>query len=297
MIESNHPAGLWERITTFGRMIKFSHTVFALPFALAAVVLAQREHPLTAGSLFWLLMAMVGARSAAMGFNRIADADLDLKNPRTAGREIPTGKLSKKSAILFVVFFSGVFILAAAMFGKLCLYLSVPVLLLLFSYSYTKRFTALCHLYLGFTISLAPIGTWIALTGGFSPSILLLSFALMAYIAGFDVLYACQDEAFDRKEGLSSIPVRLGISWALRTAAILHSVALVFFVSIYVVFDMGSIYLAAVGLIGIFMVVEHRLIHPKDLSRIHIAFFHMNTLISITVFLGVLLDEVFKLHL
>jgi 4-hydroxybenzoate polyprenyltransferase len=296
-LESNHTTGFWERVVTFGRMIKFSHTVFALPFALAAVVLAQRHHPLTGQHLFWLLVAMVGARSAAMGFNRIVDADIDLKNPRTAGREIPSGKLSKKSAILFVVFFSGLFILAAAMFGKLCLILSGPVLLLLFSYSYSKRFTALCHLYLGLTISLAPIGAWIAVTGGFSPSILLLSFALMTYIAGFDILYACQDEAFDRKEGLSSIPVRIGISRALKTAAILHVGAMAFFISIYTVFDMGGTYLSAVGIIGALMFVEHWLVKPNDLSRLNIAFFHMNTLISITLFIGVFLDELFRTQL
>ena len=296
-INSNHPTGLWDRVVTFGRMIKFSHTVFALPFALAAVVLAQRHHPLTAAHFFWLLVAMVGARSAAMGFNRIVDAEIDQKNPRTAIREIPSGKLSKKSAILFVLFFSGLFILAAAMFGRLCLYLSVPVLLLLFSYSYTKRFTALCHLYLGFTISLAPIGAWIALTGGFDGSILLLSSALMTYIAGFDILYACQDEAFDRQEGLSSIPVRIGIPMALKVAALLHIVAIGFFISIYFIFHMGPLYLVAVGIICVLMFVEHWLVKPNDLSKLNIAFFHMNTLISITLFVGVLLDELVRTHL
>ena len=247
--------GIWERILTFGRMIKFSHTVFVLPFALAALVLAHRVQPLTLSRLVWLLAAMVGARSAAMGFNRIADARLDSKNPRTAGREIPAGKLSQQTAAIFVILFSGLFILAAAMFGRLCLYLSVPVLLLLFSYSYTKRFTILCHLYLGLTISLAPLGTWLALTGGFDWPILLLSLALMAYIAGFDVLYACQDIAFDRKEGLHSIPVRFGPAGALGIAKMLHGLSLIFFVWFFFAFQMGPVYLGAVGIIALLMVI------------------------------------------
>jgi 4-hydroxybenzoate polyprenyltransferase len=286
--------GIWERILTFGRMIKFSHTVFALPFALAAVVLANRVDPLTAGRLGWLLVAMVGARSAAMGFNRIADARLDKKNPRTAGREIPAGKLSLKTAAIFVILFSGLFILAAAMFGRLCFYLSIPVLLLLFSYSYTKRFTILCHLYLGLTISLAPLGTWIALTGGFDWPIVLMSLALMAYIAGFDVLYACQDIAFDRREGLHSIPVRFGPAGSLAVAKMLHGLSLVFFVWLFFAFQMGPVYLGAVGVIALLMVIEHRLVKPEDLSRINIAFFHMNSLISLTLFIGVLADELMR---
>ena len=283
-----------ERILTFGRMIKFSHTVFALPFALAAVVLAQRVTPLTVQRLGWLLAAMVGARSAAMGFNRLADARLDKMNPRTCGREIPTGKLTIRATVVFVILFSGLFILSAAMFGRLCLYLSVPVLLLLFSYSYSKRFTVLCHLYLGLTISLAPLGAWVALTGGFDWPILLLSLALLTYIAGFDVLYACQDIAFDRKEGLFSIPVRFGPAVAMYIAVGLHVLSLVFFIWLFFSFEMGSIYLVAVGFIGLLMFIEHRLVKPDDLSRIDIAFFHMNSLISITLFVGVLADELMR---
>lgn len=296
-INIKHPASieaLWERILTFGRMIKFSHTVFALPFALAAVVLANRVAPLTFGRFLWLLAAMVGARSAAMGFNRIADARLDKKNPRTAAREIPAGKLSMTAAAIFVALFSGLFIFAAAMFGKLCLYLSVPVLLLLFSYSYTKRFTVLCHLYLGLTISLAPLGTWIALTGGFSWPIGLLSLALMAYIAGFDVLYACQDIAFDQKEGLHSIPVRFGPAAALGIARGLHALSLGFFIWLFFAFQMGPVYLVSVGIIALLMVIEHSLVRPDDLSRINIAFFHMNSLISLVLFIGVLADTLMR---
>ncbi|MFH0725972.1 MAG: UbiA-like polyprenyltransferase [Pseudomonadota bacterium] len=284
--------GTWEKVVTYARMVKLSHTVFALPFALCAAVLAQRTRPLTLWDIFWLLLAMVGARSAAMGVNRIVDAAIDAQNPRTATREIPAGRLTPQSATGFVLFFSGLFILSAAMLGKLCLYLSVPILIILFSYSYTKRFTVLCHLYLGSVISLAPLGAWIALTGSFAWPITLFSAALMTYIAGFDILYACQDVAFDRQKGLFSIPARFGVPIALKIAALLHVFAFAFFVSIHFAFDMGNIYLGTAGAIGILMIAEHRLVKPDDLSRVNIAFFHINSVISLSLFAGVLLDEV-----
>lgn len=217
--------GLGNPIVTYGRMIKFSHTIFALPFALAAVVLAHRQAPITLYSLIWILVAMVAARSAAMGFNRIVDARIDARNPRTAMREIPAGTLSRKAAIIFVAVSGGVFVAAAAMLGKLCLMLSIPVLAVLCLYSYTKRFTWLAHIYLGFAISLAPLGAWIALTNSFHGPILFLSLALLTYIAGFDILYACQDTAFDRQEGLFSIPAQFGIPKALLTARAIHVLA------------------------------------------------------------------------
>ncbi len=283
---------LWERITTYGRMIKFSHTIFALPFALSAMILANRYHPIGIYALFWMLAAMVGARSAAMGFNRIADARIDAENPRTAIREIPSGKLSLGAAKGFVAIFSGLFIFAAAMLGPLCFYLSIPVLLVLFFYSYTKRFTWLAHLYLGFAISLAPIGAWIAGAGGFSPAILLLSGALMTYIAGFDILYACQDADFDREAGLFSIPSRFGIKRALVIAKGLHLLSFGFFMGVYFAFEMTPVYPGFIGLIGIGYIIEHRLIRPDDLRRIDIAFFHVNSVISVLVFFGILADEI-----
>lgn len=284
-------AKAWGRMLTYGRMIKLSHTVFALPFALSAVVLAQRSHPFTLWHMFWLLLAMVGARSAAMGFNRIVDAPIDALNPRTAVREIPAGRLTRRAAIGFVLVFSGLFILSAAMLGRLCFYLSGPVLILMFAYSFTKRFTFLCHLYLGAVIALAPIGAWVGLTGGFSPAVCLLSAALMTYIAGFDILYACQDVQFDRQTGLHSIPARFGVPAALTIAALLHVTSFVFFLSIQFAFDLGTVYLGAIGIIGGLMIVEHHLVKPDDLSRVHIAFFHINALISIILFVGVLIDE------
>jgi len=275
-------------------MIKFSHTVFALPFAFSAVILAQRRHQMIISDIFWILLAMIGARSSAMGFNRIADAKFDAKNPRTSKRDIPSGRLPLSSAVVFVIFFSGLFIFSSAMLGKLCFYLSFPMLVVLFSYSYTKRFTWLSHIYLGFAISLAPAGAWIALAKSFSWSILILSFALMTYIAGFDILYACQDIEFDKDEGLFSIPAHLGVQKALIIASIIHLASFCFFFLIYFVFDMNLMYFFAVVIIGILLIIEHRLVKPDDLSNVNFAFFHVNSLISITLFLGILADELVR---
>ncbi len=279
------------RIVTYGRMIKFSHTIFALPFALASVVLAQREYPVTFRLLFLILLAMVGARSAAMGFNRLTDAEIDAKNPRTSARAIPAGTLTKRSAALFVAASSVLFIFSSFLINRLCFYISAPILLILFSYSFTKRFTWFSHLYLGITISLAPLGAWIAVTGSFSASILVFCLALLTYIAGFDILYSCQDTEFDKKAGLYSAPARWGIKTALRISSALHVISFSFLCLICPVFDMGPVYMVLVGVIGFLLILEHRLINSDDLSKIQVAFFNVNSMISIILFLAVFLDE------
>ena len=280
-----------DQFLAYGKTIKFSHTIFALPFALSAIALAHRHHSISLTHLFWILIAMIGARSSAMGFNRIADARFDAKNPRTSKREIPSGRLSLNFAKMFVILFSAIFILAAAMLGKICLYLSFPVLALLFSYSYTKRFTWFSHFYLGFVISLAPTGAWIAITNTFSLPIILLSLALLTYIAGFDILYACQDTGFDTKEGLFSIPARFGIQKALLISSISHVFSFFFFFLIFIAFDIKIIYLLIVIVIGLLLIIEHKLVKPGDLSNVNIAFFHVNSAISIILFVGILADE------
>ena len=272
-------------------MIKFSHTIFALPFALAAAILAWRQYPVNLTDIFWVLLAMASARSAAMGFNRIADAGFDAKNLRTVRRAIPAKDISLLSAAMFVLFFSLVFIFASAMLGSICFYFSFPVLIILLSYSYAKRFTVLSHLYLGFVISLAPVGAWIALTNTFSFSILLLSLALMFYIAGFDIIYSCQDVDFDRKTGLYSIPAGLGIKKALIISKIIHFFSFFFFCLIYFAFDMHLFYLLALFIIGVLLIIEHRIVKFDDLTKIRIAFFHVNSIISVTLFVGILFDE------
>jgi 4-hydroxybenzoate polyprenyltransferase len=285
---------LKRRILDYGKMIKFSHTVFALPFALSAVVLAWQIHVPSAWELFLILVAMVGARSAAMGFNRIVDAKIDEKNPRTAVREIPKGVLTRCQALVFVGVSSLVFVGAAALLSPLCFRLSIPVLGLLFFYSYTKRFTALCHLVLGFVISLAPVGAWVALTGTLDPGIGFLAAALWCYIAGFDILYACQDIDFDREQGLFSLPVRLGPARAMQVSSLLHLLFLGFLLAMYVRFDMHAVFLGFWAVIAILIVYEHRLVKPDDLSRIDVAFFHVNSAVSVLLFAGILIQAVLK---
>lgn len=278
----------------YGKMIKFSHTIFALPFALSAAVLAWEVHPLSIPDLFLILAAMVGARSAAMGFNRIVDADIDGINPRTAIREIPAGILSKKEAVFFVAVSSLLFVGASALLSPLCFRLSFPVLFVLLFYSYTKRFTSFCHLYLGFAISLAPVGTWVAITGTLNPGVLFLAGGLWTYIAGFDILYACQDIDFDREQGLSSLPARLGAQKAMQVSAVLHGITLACFLAMYLALDMHPVFLAFLAGIAVLLVAEHRLVSPEDLTHIDLAFFHMNSVISVTLFLGVLVETLIR---
>jgi 4-hydroxybenzoate polyprenyltransferase len=284
------------QILSFGQMIKFSHTVFALPFALSAVILAAKQDVSISGwDIVWILLAMVGARSAAMGFNRIVDSKIDAKNPRTAQRAIPSGEVSRSQSILFVIVFSALFLFSAARLALICFYCAIPVLFLLFMYSYSKRFTSFCHIYLGFAISLAPIGAWIAVTKSFDWPILILSLALMTHISGFDILYACQDFDFDQNEGLYSIPAKYGIKTALFVSSLLHVLCFLAFVTIYFVFDMNIVYILAVIIIGAALLIEHLIVNPDNLSRIPIAFFHINSTISL-IFLSGIIGDVLLCH-
>ncbi len=283
-----------EKTRDYGKMIKFSHTIFALPFALSAVVLAWQVHTPSLWDLLWILTAMVGARSAAMGFNRIVDAAIDAKNPRTAIREIPSGVLSEKEALFFVGLSSLGFILSAAMLSFLCFILSFPVLFALFFYSYTKRFTQYCHIYLGFAIALAPVGAWVAITNSLAPGIVFLGASLWTYIAGFDILYACQDIDFDREQGLFSLPANLGPENAMKVSSLLHFMTMGFFVAMFFSFDMHPIFLVFLAGIGVLLIIEHRLVNPRDLSRIDMAFFHMNSIVSVVLFIGVLTEVLLR---
>ena len=281
------------KILLYGRMIKFSHTVFALPFALSALVMAYEHHSVALSDFAWILLAMVSARSAAMGFNRIVDAGFDLKNERTSIREIPSGLLSKEESLLFVLISSLIFIFSAAMLSLLCFFLSFPVLFFLLFYSYTKRFTAFCHFFLGFAISLAPIGTYLALTDTLSWSIVFLSLALLTYITGFDILYACQDIEFDREQGLFSLPAKLGAKKAMLVSSCLHLSTVLLLLAMCLSFAMHPVFLIFLFLIAVLLIIEHSLVKPHDLSRIHIAFFHINSVISLLLFTGVLVQGFF----
>ncbi len=265
-------------------MIRFAHTVFALPFALLAALLAAGGIP-PLPTLFWILVAMVGARSAAMSFNRIVDRDVDARNPRTAGRELPTGVLSVRYTVLFCVASAALFVLAAARLNRLCLILSPVALAIVLGYSWTKRFTALSHLVLGLSLAIAPVGAWIAVTGSFALLPVVLALAVVFWVAGFDVLYSLQDEAFDRAEGLESLPARLGNRRALLVSALFHAAALGLLYAVFVLGRGGVAFGVGVLLAGAFLVRQHAIVEPGDLSRVDAAFFTANGWLSIVFFL------------
>jgi len=271
-------------------MIKFSHTVFALPFALAAALLASREVGLPWPRLVAILVAMAGARTAAMGFNRIVDRQIDARNPRTANRELPRGAVSLRAAWTLTLLATVAFLGAAAFLGPLCLALSPVALLFLFGYSYTKRFTALCHLVLGLAIGAGPAGAWIAVRGDFGWVPGLLMIAVMTWIAGFDVLYALADRDFDRGAGLHSIPARFGVAGSLWISAVLHLCTLVALVSLGLLAGLHLPYAVGVGLIAALLVYEHALLRPNDLSKLDMAFFNLNGYVSVAFVLATAAD-------
>jgi len=268
------------RVLAYGRMIKFSHSVFALPFALASAALAAREGFRWA-QLGWIVLAMVGARSAAMGFNRLSDHAIDARNPRTAGRELPRGVLRRREVWALVLISSAVLILAAAMLGPLCLALSPLALAIVFGYSYTKRFTALSHVVLGLALAIAPVGAWLAIRGTFSPIAVVLGLAVLAWVAGFDTIYSCQDADFDRATGLHSLPARLGVRRALLAARAFHVAAIGFLVAVYPMARIHPLYLAGVAGIAALLAYEHSLVRADDLSRVDAAFFTLNGWVSV----------------
>ncbi|MFN2597060.1 MAG: UbiA-like polyprenyltransferase [Pyrinomonadaceae bacterium] len=271
-------------VRTTLEMIKIEHTLFALPFAFLGAVLAARGIP-SAWQIIWITAAMVGARSAAMTFNRIADRDIDAANPRTRARAIPAGQLSLRFAWAFTITASALFFVAAAMLNRLTLLLSPVALASVLLYSYTKRFTSLSHLVLGWCLSIAPTGAWIAVRGSLdSPAPLLLSLVVLLWTAGFDVLYACQDYDFDRRTGLRSIPARVGVSRALWIARLLHAGAFAALVGLYLSVGLGWLALAGVVATAALLVYQHSLVRADDLSRLNAAFFTTNAFVSVILF-------------
>ncbi|MBK34163.1 MAG: 4-hydroxybenzoate octaprenyltransferase [Gemmatimonadetes bacterium] len=281
---------MFDRVIAYGRMIKFSHSIFALPFAFSAAVLAATETSLTPRVVFWIVVAMVGARSAAMGFNRLVDRQMDAENPRTAGRELPQGVISPVAVTALVVLSSLILVFAAYKLNRLCFALSPFALFIVFFYSYTKRFTWATQLFLGLALSVAPIGAWIAVTGYLSPKVLLLGGAVMFWVSGFDIIYATQDERFDRSFGVYSIPQRFGIARALWISRVLHVISFALMLVVGRVFGLGSIYFVGVFAIGGLLVYEHRLVGPNDLSRAAMAFMNLNAIISCVYFAFTLAD-------
>ncbi|MGA7104374.1 MAG: UbiA-like polyprenyltransferase [Candidatus Deferrimicrobiaceae bacterium] len=277
------------RVGVYLEMIKVAHTVFALPFALMGAFLAAHGAP-SLRTVFYIVLAMVGGRSAAMGFNRLVDADIDAKNPRTRERAIPKGKVSKPMVAVFIFLSVALLELSAAKLNPLCLKLSPVLLFLLFSYSYTKRFTWASHILLGLCLGAAPMAAWIAVTGEFDARILILSFAVLFWVSGFDVLYALQDIEFDRKEGLHSIPRFLGVGRSLWVARGFHFVMAGLLLVGYYSFGLGWWFLAGWGICSAVLVYEHAILHTDDLSRLNVAFFNLNGVVSVALCLFTYLD-------
>ncbi len=260
------------RLQTYLSFVRFSHSVFALPFALTGALLAARDHPLTRMNVFWIIVAMVAARSAAMGFNRLVDARYDALNPRTAMREIPRGAMTTTEATVFVVISSVVFMAASWMLSPLCGLLSPIALAIVFWYSLAKRYTNFTQAFLGLAMAVAPVGGWLAAggRGGWEPW--LLGAAIALWVGGFDVLYACQDEAFDRAHGLRSIPVRFGIERSLLISRAMHLAAVACMAALAVVVPLGPIYLVGVVLVAVLLLYEQSLVSKEDLSQVKRAF-------------------------
>lgn len=281
-----------EKFRALLEMIKFSHTIFAFPFALMGVVLASLESgaPPTLGQIFWICLAMIGARSGAMGLNRIIDARIDAANPRTASRHIPAGLVSRQEAWLLVAGSFALLLLAAWMLNPLCFNLSPLALGFLLLYSYCKRFTALAHVVLGICLAAAPIGAWIALRGDIAWPILALGGAVLFWVAGFDIFYALQDLEFDRQAGLHSIPAKLGAQGSINLARVFHVAMVALLLSLPFGTPLGWIYLLGVLVVIGLLVYEHLLVKADDLSRLDAAFFNMNGYISVTIFAFTLLD-------
>ena len=272
-------------IRTTLEMIKIEHTLFALPFAFLGAVLAARGVP-TAWQIVWITVAMVGARSTAMAFNRIADKDYDARNPRTKIRAIPSGALSVGFVWAFTIVSATIFFIAAAMLNRLTLFLSPVALASIVLYSYTKRWTLLSHLILGWCLAIAPTGAWIAVRGAIdSPIPLLLSLVVMLWTAGFDVLYACQDYDFDKREGLYSIPARFGIAGALWISRLLHAGAFATLVALYFLTNLGVLAIVGVIATGALLIYQHTLVRANDLSRLNAAFFTTNAFVSVILLL------------
>jgi 4-hydroxybenzoate polyprenyltransferase len=265
-------------------MIKFEHTVFALPFAFIGALLAGRGLP-TLWQFVWIVTAMVGGRSAAMTFNRIADLQYDKMNPRTSGRALPQGSLSVQFAVLFTVGMSALFIFSAWQLNALCFYLSFPSLAILLLYSYTKRFTALSHIVLGFAVGCAPLAAWLAIRGEVAWPPILLSGAVMFWVAGFDLIYALQDVGFDRAAKLFSLPSKYGIGPALRLSTMFHAATVLLLVGTAALSSLGWMAYGGIAIVGGILYWEHRLVTPQDLSRINVAFFNLNGYVSILLLL------------
>jgi len=280
---------LRRRLVLTGELVAFPHTLFALPFAFMGMLLGAGGWP-TPWQFGWIVAAMVGARTAAMSFNRIADRHIDAENPRTRNRPLPSGRMGLGGAVLVLALSCLLFVGAARALGPLCFALSPVALAIVMGYSYTKRFTSMSHVFLGVSLAIAPVGAWIAVNGPMSIVPVLLALAVVCWTAGFDVIYSCQDVAFDRGRGLRSIPARFGIPAALRISTALHVAMVAALVAVGAAAGRGAAYYAGVAITTAVLAWEHRIVRPDDLSRVNLAFFTLNGWVSAILFLTTLID-------
>lgn len=281
------------KVKKMGELVMFRHTIFALPFALVAMLVAGKGFP-SMEKFFWILAAMVGARNGANALNRIVDSNIDARNPRTADRHIPRGEIKKWEAGLLTALCFGIFSLAAYKLNPLCFKL-LPVAVLIFViYSYSKRFTWTCHWILGTALGGAPVGAWIAIRGRIELPVLVMAAAVVLWVAGFDIIYATQDIDFDRKEGLYSVPARFGLEAALRIAALMHIVSVLLLFSLVKFMNMGIIYIIGIVIIAVLFLFEHRIISPDNLGKVKVASYNVNELVGLVYLISGVLDVVLR---
>jgi 4-hydroxybenzoate polyprenyltransferase len=278
-----------KRLKNYGDLVMFSHTLFSLPFALISMIWAAEGLP-SAATIFWILIALIGARNGANALNRIVDKDFDKKNPRTADRHLPRGAVKNVEVLIIVIVCFLIFIIAAYMLNPLCFMLSPVALFLFIIYSYTKRFTWLCHIVLGITCGGAPVGAWLAVTGKFAIAPIILAAVVTLWIAGFDIIYATQDIEFDRKIGLYSIPAKFGLKGALYISTFFHFIMILLLISLYFIMHTGFIYLLGVLLSAILLGIEHHMVSPSNEKKMKIASYNINQVVSVLLLVFTLLD-------
>lgn len=287
---------VFHKLKIFLGMIKFEHTIFALPFAFVGALLTEKSVP-TMHDLLWITLAMVGARTAAMSLNRIIDRRIDARNPRTAGRALPKGLLNVTEVWGYVFLSFAILLYSSYQLSPLAFHLFPVAVLVLLIYSYTKRFSWTCHLFLGAALGLAPLGSWIAIAGRFDLAPVLLALGVLFWVAGFDIIYACDDYEFDRKEGLYSIPASFGIKKALSISMVFHILAPLLFLAAGLILNLGALYLAGVMVAVVILFYQHTLVRPDDLSRAGVAFFNLNGILSVIMLAFTFLDVLYPLHL
>ncbi len=278
-----------KRLKSYGELVMFSHTLFSLPFALISMIWAADGLP-TAATIFWILIALIGARNGANALNRIVDKDIDKKNPRTANRHLPKGLVKEYEALGIVLICFFIFMLAAYELNPLCFMLSPVALFLFIIYSYTKRFTWACHIILGITCGGAPVGAWLAVTGKFTLAPIILGAVVTLWVAGFDIIYATQDIDFDRKTGLFSIPAKFGLRGALYISTVFHFIMVLLLISLYFIMHIGWIYLIGIFISAILLTLEHYIVSPSNIKQMKIASYNINQVVSVCIFIFTVLD-------